>query len=68
MLPTSACFPLHPRDAVLEIVESELNIAFLQNVLGRVAWDVLRGLCVEVCFYNTISGSLRERERGREKG
>lgn len=34
-----ASFPLHPRDAELEIQEAELNLAFLKNILPRLMWD-----------------------------
>ncbi|KAH7131942.1 hypothetical protein B0J11DRAFT_520398 [Dendryphion nanum] len=43
-----ASFPLHPRDAVLEITESEPNIAFLRNILPRLMWEELRGLASEL--------------------
>ncbi|KAF2644284.1 Trm112p-domain-containing protein [Massarina eburnea CBS 473.64] len=39
---TPASFPLHPRDAELEIVEADLNILFLKNILPRLMWDELR--------------------------
>ncbi|KAF2280716.1 Trm112p-domain-containing protein [Westerdykella ornata] len=35
-------FPLHPRDAELEIVEADLNLKFLENILPRLMWDELR--------------------------
>lgn len=50
---TNAAFPLHPRDAELEIVETDLNPLFIRNILPRVEWDALREICVEVqppCF------------------
>ena len=43
-----ASFPLHPRDAELEIVEADVNLAFLKNILPRIMWDELRGICSEV--------------------
>lgn len=43
-----AAFPLHPRDAELEIVEMEFNPLFIRNILPRVEWDALKGLCTEV--------------------
>jgi multifunctional methyltransferase subunit TRM112 len=43
-----ASFPLHPRDAELEIVETDVNLAFLKNILPRILWDELRGICSEV--------------------
>ncbi|KAF2733739.1 Trm112p-domain-containing protein [Polyplosphaeria fusca] len=36
-----ASFPLHPRDATLEIIESDLNLAFLRNILPRLMWSEL---------------------------
>jgi multifunctional methyltransferase subunit TRM112 len=44
-----ASFPLHPRDAELEIVEADVNLAFLKNILPRLMWNELRGICSEVC-------------------
>jgi multifunctional methyltransferase subunit TRM112 len=41
-------FPLHPRDAELEIVETDVNLPFLKNILPRLMWEELRGLCSEV--------------------
>jgi hypothetical protein len=41
-------FPLHPRDASLEIVESELNLPFLKNILPRLMWEELRVIASEV--------------------
>ncbi|KAI4642377.1 hypothetical protein J4E93_007525 [Alternaria ventricosa] len=43
-----ASFPLHPRDAELEIVEADVNLAFLKNILSRIMWDELRGICSEL--------------------
>ncbi|OCK75914.1 Trm112p-domain-containing protein [Lepidopterella palustris CBS 459.81] len=43
-----AAFPLHPRDAELEIVEAELNTEFLRNVLPRVEWEALRVVTEEL--------------------
>lgn len=44
-----AAFPLHPQDAELEIVEMEFNPLFIKNILPRVEWEALKGLCTEVC-------------------
>lgn len=46
---STASFPLHPRDAELEIVEAELNLKFLENILPRLMWDELRVVAEEVC-------------------
>ena len=43
-------FPLHPREAELEIIETEINPQFLVNILPRVEWAALREICQEVCF------------------
>jgi len=44
--PTS--FPLHPRDAELEVADVALNLAFLRNILPRLEWAALRQLCAEL--------------------
>ncbi|KAF9730471.1 adomet-dependent trna methyltransferase complex subunit [Paraphaeosphaeria minitans] len=46
-----AAFPLHPRDATLQVVETELNLAFLKNMLPRLMWDELRVVADEVCGF-----------------
>ncbi|RAR04627.1 Trm112p-domain-containing protein [Stemphylium lycopersici] len=43
-----ASFPLHPRETELEIVETDLNLAFLKNILPRVLWEEVRGICTEL--------------------
>ncbi|CAE7177944.1 hypothetical protein CFE70_005776 [Pyrenophora teres f. teres 0-1] len=43
-----ASFPLHPRDAELEIVEADVNLPFLKNILPRLMWEQLRAICVEL--------------------
>ncbi|KAL5397730.1 hypothetical protein PMIN06_001323 [Paraphaeosphaeria minitans] len=43
-----AAFPLHPRDATLQVVETELNLAFLKNMLPRLMWDELRVVADEL--------------------
>jgi hypothetical protein len=45
-----ASFPLHPRDAELEIQEAELNLAFLKNILPRLMWDEIRVIASEVRY------------------
>ncbi|KAF2749481.1 Trm112p-domain-containing protein [Sporormia fimetaria CBS 119925] len=44
---TPASFPLHPRDAELEIAETDLNLAFLKSILARLLWPELRTICSE---------------------
>ncbi|KAF9692645.1 hypothetical protein EKO04_009733 [Ascochyta lentis] len=41
-------FPLHARDAELEIQESDINLPFLRNVLPRLMWEELRTICREL--------------------
>ena len=41
-------FPLHPRDAELEIVEADVNLVFLKNILPRLMWSEIRGIAGEV--------------------
>ncbi|KAI9668148.1 MAG: hypothetical protein M1821_000968 [Bathelium mastoideum] len=43
-----AAFPLHPREAELEVVETEFNLQFLVNILPRVEWEALRTICQEL--------------------
>jgi multifunctional methyltransferase subunit TRM112 len=45
---STASFPLHPRDAELEIVESDINLAFLKNILPRLMWEEFRTITSEV--------------------
>ena len=44
----ASSFPLHPRDAELEIQESDINLPFLKNILPRLMWEELRTICKEV--------------------
>jgi multifunctional methyltransferase subunit TRM112 len=41
-------FPLHPRDAELEIQEAEINLRFLKNILPRLMWEEIRVIAREV--------------------
>ncbi|KAL0254756.1 hypothetical protein SLS55_009280 [Diplodia seriata] len=47
-----AAFPLHPRDAELEVVETDLNPPFIRNILPRLEWDALRTLASELGLHN----------------
>lgn len=58
-----ASFPLHPRDAELEVVEADLNLPFLKNILPRLMWDELRVIAGEVC--NSLSCRKIPREVGK---
>ncbi|KAL5121972.1 hypothetical protein ACEQ8H_000188 [Pleosporales sp. CAS-2024a] len=41
-------FPLHPREAELEIQESDLNLPFLKNILPRLMWEEIRLIAREL--------------------
>lgn len=45
----AAAFPLHPREAELEQVETDLNPLFIQNILPRLDWEAMKTLSTEVC-------------------
>lgn len=45
---SAAAFPLHPRDAELEVIETELNLPFISNILPRLDWEALRTLAAEL--------------------
>ncbi|PVH95999.1 Trm112p-domain-containing protein [Periconia macrospinosa] len=45
---SEASFPLHPRDAELEIVETDLNLPFLKNILPRLMWEEIRTIASEL--------------------
>ncbi|KAJ4986605.1 adomet-dependent trna methyltransferase complex subunit [Stagonosporopsis vannaccii] len=44
----ASSFPLHPKDAELEIQEADVNLPFLKNILPRLMWEELRTICKEV--------------------
>lgn len=46
--PQPAAFPLHVRDAELELVEMPYNPEFMRNMLGRIEWPALRSVAAEV--------------------
>ncbi|KIW30341.1 uncharacterized protein PV07_06091 [Cladophialophora immunda] len=45
---SSASFPLHFKDAVLERTEIEFNPLFMQNILPRVNWEALTVTATEL--------------------
>jgi multifunctional methyltransferase subunit TRM112 len=45
---TATAFPLHPKDAELEQVETDMNPIFIKNMLPRLDWDAMKGLSQEV--------------------
>ncbi|KAF1815989.1 adoMet-dependent tRNA methyltransferase complex subunit Trm112 [Eremomyces bilateralis CBS 781.70] len=47
---STSSFPLHPRDAELELVEMEFNPQFLQNMLPKLEWEALQIICNELAL------------------
>ncbi|KAK0947512.1 hypothetical protein LTR48_006645 [Friedmanniomyces endolithicus] len=47
-----AAFPLHPKDAELEQVETEMNAVFLRNILPRLEWEAMRSITTELGLPN----------------
>ncbi|KAF2033816.1 Trm112p-domain-containing protein [Setomelanomma holmii] len=43
-----ASFPLHPRNAELEIQEADINLPFLKNILPRLMWEEIRTIAREL--------------------
>lgn len=43
-----AAFPLHPREAELEQIETDLNPLFIKNILSRVDWPAMLTISQEV--------------------
>jgi len=52
-------FPLHPRDAELEIQEADLNLPFLKNILPRLMWEEIRVIAREVRYNSLTEFGLR---------
>ena len=46
--PYPTAFPLHPKDAELEIIEIDFNPLFLHNILPRLEWQALKTMCNEL--------------------
>jgi multifunctional methyltransferase subunit TRM112 len=46
--PVATSFPLHPQECELEVVETDLNVPFLQNILLRLDWPALASLTTEL--------------------
>ncbi|KAE9982575.1 hypothetical protein BLS_005824 [Venturia inaequalis] len=46
--PHASSFPLHPKNAELEIVEADINTQLIVNILPRLDWPSLVGLCTEL--------------------
>ncbi|KAK1061609.1 hypothetical protein LTR33_012664 [Friedmanniomyces endolithicus] len=47
-----ASFPLHPKDAELEQVETEMNPLFLRNILPRLEWEAMKTITTELGLPN----------------
>lgn len=46
--PHAACFPLHPKDVELEIIDTDFNPLLLKNLLPRLEWPALKQMCNEL--------------------
>lgn len=57
-----AAFPLHPREAELEQIETDLNPLLIRNLLGRLDWEALKVLAGEVSCHVRFARSRRGRE------
>lgn len=44
-------FPLQPKDAELEQVETELNVGFIANILPRLEWPAMRQISSQVSLH-----------------
>ncbi|KAK5693506.1 hypothetical protein LTR97_010075 [Elasticomyces elasticus] len=49
---TPASFPLHPKEAELEQVETDMNALFLKNILPRIDWEAMKTLTTELGLPN----------------
>jgi multifunctional methyltransferase subunit TRM112 len=49
----AAAFPLHPKEAELEQVETDMNATLIKNILPRLDWDAMKTLTTEVRFIPT---------------
>jgi len=49
---TAAAFPLHPKEAELEQVETEMNPIFVKNMVPRLEWEAMKGLSNEVRLFS----------------
>jgi hypothetical protein len=43
-----AAFPLHPKEAELEQIETEMNPLFIKNMLPRLDWEAMKTLTTDV--------------------
>ena len=65
-----ASYPLHFRDAELELVEMEYNPLFLRNILPCIEWDALKTTAAELGFADlpsekpTLTASSPEEKPG----
>jgi multifunctional methyltransferase subunit TRM112 len=75
--PHASSFPLHPKNAELEIVEADINTQLIVNILPRLDWPALVGLCTELgltlretvpeASELVVAGESMEVEGGKEK-
>lgn len=50
-----AAFPLHPQEAELERVETDLNPPFMTNILPRLEWGAIKTIAQEVTIKYLVS-------------
>ncbi|KAK6441064.1 hypothetical protein LTR95_002718 [Oleoguttula sp. CCFEE 5521] len=43
-----ASFPLHPKEASLEQIETDINALFIKNILPRLDWEAMKTLTIEL--------------------
>ncbi|KAK3677617.1 hypothetical protein LTR78_002467 [Recurvomyces mirabilis] len=48
----AAAFPLHPKEAELEQVETDMNPLFIKNILPRLDWEAMKTLTTELGLPN----------------
>ncbi|KXL42593.1 hypothetical protein M433DRAFT_76075 [Acidomyces richmondensis BFW] len=64
----AAAFPLHPREAELEQVETDLNPLFIQNILPRLDWEAMKTLSTELGLPNLPAETPRPDELATADG
>ncbi|KAF2766016.1 Trm112p-domain-containing protein [Teratosphaeria nubilosa] len=63
-----AAFPLHPKEAELEQVETELNPLFIKNMLPRLDWEAMKTLTVALGLPNLPADTPGEEELATADG
>ena len=69
---SSASFPLHFREAVLERTEIDFNPVFMRNILPRVNWEALKTTATELGLSAMVPaenpGEVEEKEGVQKEG